>query len=80
MALTGIMSCVCVRVPMLLAQRATFLDLRLFGNSIVMGISTLALTFVAFSGGFLNTFLGSLFLGIGTCYYFFDVLKNAQSS
>ncbi len=76
MALTGIMSCVCA--PMLLAQCATFLDLRRFGNSILMGISTLALTFVVLFGGFLNAFLGGLFLGIGTCYYFFNILKNAH--
>jgi hypothetical protein len=63
---------------MLLAQCAAFLDSCLFVNSILIGVTTLALTFVAFSGGFLGAFLRSLFLGIGIHYYFFNVLKNAQ--
>ncbi len=65
MALTGITSCV-------------LLDFRFFGNLFLVGSSTLALTFVVLSGGFLNAFLCDLFLGIGICYYFFNVLKNAQ--
>jgi type IV secretory pathway TrbL component len=75
-ALTGIVGC--VRAPMLLAQRAAFLNSRLFGNLVIVGITTLALTFVALSGGFLSAFLCSLFLGVGICYYYFNVLKNAQ--
>ncbi len=67
-----------VCAPILLAQRTTFLDSRLFGNLILVGIITFALTFVALSGGFLSAFLGGLFLGVGICYYFFNVLKNAQ--
>jgi hypothetical protein len=73
MALTGIMGC--VHAPMFLAQRAAFLNFCLFGNVKFVGISTLSFTF---SSDFLSTFLRGLFLGIGTHYYFFDVLKNAQ--
>ncbi len=64
-----------LRAPIFLAQRRAFLNFCLFGNAKFVGISTLLLTF---SGDFLSTFLHGLFLGIGTCYYFFDVLKNAQ--
>jgi hypothetical protein len=63
---------------MLLAQRAAFLDSHLFGDSDLVGTSTLALTFVELSGGFLGTFSCGLFLGVGIHYYFFNVLKNAQ--
>jgi hypothetical protein len=73
MALTGIMGR--VHAPIFLAQRAVSLNFCLFGNAKFVGISTLSFTF---SGAFLSTFLRGLFLGVGTCYYFFDVLKNAQ--
>ena len=61
-----------------LAQCAVFLGSRLFGHSYVVGTSTLALTFLALSVGLIGAFLGSLFLGVGIRYYFFDVLKNAK--
>ena len=67
-----------VRTPMLLAQCAAFLDSHLFGDSDLMGTSTLALTFVALSSGFLGTFSRGFFLGVGIHYYFFNVLENAQ--
>ena len=63
---------------MFLAKRAVFRESNLFGYSSVVGTSNLALTFVVLSSGFLNTVLGGLFLGVGICYYFFNVLKNAQ--
>ena len=50
-ALTGIVGR--VRAPMFLAQGATFLRPHLFRDTIVFGTSTLALTFLALSGGFL---------------------------
>jgi hypothetical protein len=64
-----------VHTPIFLAQRAAFLDFRLLGFSKFVGICTLMF---AFSSGFFSTFLCNLFLGIGICYYFLDVLKNAQ--
>ena len=63
---------------MFLAERAAFLDSHLFGDSNVVGTSTFTLTPAALSGGLFGAFLGGLFLGVGICYYFFDVLKNAQ--
>jgi hypothetical protein len=72
-ALTGIMGR--VRAPMFLAQCAAFLNFCLFWNAKFVGINTLSFSF---SSDFLSTFLRGLFLGIGTRYYFFDVLKNAQ--
>ncbi len=76
-ALTGIVGC--VSVPMFLAQCAAFLDSHLFRDTVVRGTTTLALTFLVLSRGFLCTFLFGHFLGIGIHYYFFDVLiKNAQ--
>ena len=72
-ALTGIVGH--MHAPMFLAQCAAFLGFHLLGNSKFVGISTLLFTF---SGDFLSNFLRGLFLGIGTCYYFFDILKNAQ--
>ena len=75
-ALTGIVGR--VRAPMFLAQGTTFLRPHLFWDTIVLGTSTLALTFLALSGGFLGTFLLDPLLGIGTRYYFFNVLKNDQ--
>jgi hypothetical protein len=76
-ALTGIVGR--VRAPMFLAQCASFLDSHLFRDTVVRGTTTFALTFLALSGGFLSTFLfGPCFLGIGICYYFFDILKDAQ--
>ena len=76
MTLTSIVSC--VRAPILLVERAGFLVSHLFRDSNVIGIGTSALTCAALSGGLLSTFLGGLFLGVGICYYFFNVLKNAQ--
>jgi hypothetical protein len=75
-ALTGIVGR--VRTPMFLAQGATFLDSHLFGNSVVVGTTTFALTFFALSGGFLSAFFRGLFLGVGIRYYFLKVLKNTQ--
>ena len=75
MALTGIVGR--VRTPMFLAQRAAFLGPHLFRDTVVRGTTTLALTFFALSGGFLSAFLFGLFLCVGICYYFFDVLENA---
>ncbi len=66
-----------VRTPMLLAQRAAFLDTHLFGDSDLVGTSTLALTFVVLPGGFLGTFSCGFFLGVRIRYYFFNILKNA---
>ena len=57
------------------AQCIAFLNFRLLGDSKFVGISTLMLTF---SGGFLSTLLHGLIFGVGICYYFFNVLKNAQ--
>ena len=54
-----------MRAPMLLAQRAAFLNSHLFGDLDLVGTSTLALTFVALPGGFLGTFSCGLFLGVG---------------
>ncbi len=51
MTLTDIMVCVCA--PVILAQRAAFLNFCLFGNAKFIGISTLSFTF---SGDFLSTF------------------------
>ena len=73
MALTGIVGL--VRAPMFLAQRTAFLDFCLLGDSKFIEISTLMLIF---SGGFFSTLLHGLILGVGTHYYFFKVLKNAQ--
>ena len=75
-ALTGIVGR--VRAPMFLAQGAAFLDSHLFGDSDLVGTSTLALAFLALSGGFLGTFSRGLFLRVGIRYYFFNVFKNAQ--
>ncbi len=66
-----------VRAPMFLAQRTAFVEPHLFRDTIVRGTSTLALTFLALSGGFLGAFLFGPFLGAGIRYYFFDVVKNA---
>ncbi len=76
MALTGIVGH--VYAPMFLAQRAAFLGPHLFRDAVVHGTTTLALTFLVLSGGFLGTFLFDPFLGVGIRYYFLDVLKNAQ--
>ncbi len=76
MALTGIVSCVCA--PMFLAERAAFLDSRLFRDSNVVETSTLALALAALSSAVLGAFLSNLILGGGIRYYFFNVLKNAQ--
>ena len=76
MALTGIVGR--VYAPMFLAQHAAFLEPHLFRDMVVRGTSTLALTFLALSGGFLSAFLFGPFLGVGNCYYFFDILKNTQ--
>ena len=57
------------------AQCIAFLNFRLLGDSKFVGISTLMLTF---SDGFLSTLLHGLIFGVGICYYFFNVLKNAQ--
>jgi hypothetical protein len=73
MALTGIMDR--MRTPMFLAQCAAFLDFCFLGNSKLVGISTLMLTFL---GGFLSTFLCSLFLGVGFCHPLFNILNNTQ--
>jgi hypothetical protein len=73
-ALTGIVGR--VRAPMFLAQCTTFLGPHLFRDTIVFGTSTLALTFLALSGGLLGTFLLDPFLGVGIRYYFFNILKN----
>ena len=51
MALTGIVGR--VSTPMFLAQHAAFLDSHLFRDMVVSGTTTLALTFLALSGGFL---------------------------
>ncbi len=51
MAFTGIMGR--VRAPMFLAQRTAFLEFHLLGDLVVAGISTLVLTFLALSNGFL---------------------------
>ena len=67
-----------MRAPIFLAKRAVFGESHLFGHSYVVGTSTLALTFLALSGGPFGAFLGSLFLGVGTRYYFLDVLKDAK--
>ncbi len=45
---------------------------------VVVGTTTLALTFLALSGGFLSVFFRCLILGIGIHYDFFNVLKNNQ--
>jgi hypothetical protein len=76
MALTGIVGC--VHTPMFLAQRAAFLNSHLFGDTLVCGTTTLVLTFLALSGGFLSVLFHVLFLVVGICYYFFNVLKDAQ--
>ncbi len=65
-ALTGIMGR--VRVPMFLAKRAAFLGPHLLRDTVVRGTSTLALSFLALSGGFLGAFLFGPFLGIGIGY------------
>ncbi len=75
-ALTGIVGR--VRAPMFLAQCATLLRPHLLRDTIVFGTSTLALTFLAFSGGFLGTFFLDPFLGVGIRYYFFNILENDQ--
>ncbi len=62
MTLTGTVSC--VRNPILLAERTTFLVSHLFGDLDVVGISTSALTFVTLSGGLFGAILGGLFLGV----------------
>ncbi len=54
-----------VHAPMFLAQCAAFLDSHLFRDTVVSGTTTLGLTFLALSGGFLSVFFHSLFLGIG---------------
>ena len=76
MALTGILGRVCT--PMFLAQHAAFLDSHLFRDMVVRRTTTLVLAFLALSSGFLSVFFRGLFFGIGTCYYLFNVLKNAQ--
>ncbi len=58
-ALTGIMGP--VHTPIFLAQGAAFLNFCLFGNAKFVGICTLML---AFSGGFLSTFLHGLSLAL----------------
>ena len=75
-ALTGIVGR--VRAPMFLAQHAAFLEPHLFGEMVVHVKTTLALTFLMLFSGFLGTFLFGLVLGIGICYYFFNVLENDQ--
>jgi hypothetical protein len=60
--LTGIIGR--LRAPIFLAQRAAFLNFCLFGFCLPFPV-----TF---------SVLSCLFLGVGTCYYFFDVLKNTQ--
>jgi hypothetical protein len=67
-----------VSAPMFLAQHAAFLDSHLFRDTIVVGTTTLALTFLMLSGGFLSVFFCGLVLGIGIHYDFFNVLKNNQ--
>ncbi len=54
-ALTGIVGR--MLAPMFLAQCAAFLEPHLFGDMIVCGTSTFALTFLVLSGGFLGAFL-----------------------
>jgi hypothetical protein len=75
-AFTGIMYH--MGTPMFLAQRTVFLKSHLLGDSVVAGISTLALTFLALYSGFLRAFFRGLFLGIGIHCNFFNVLKNNQ--
>ncbi len=67
-----------VRAPMFLEERAAFLVSHLFGDSNVVGTSTLTFTPAALSGGILGAFFSGLFLDVGIRYYFFNVLKNAQ--
>ncbi len=76
MAVTGIVGR--VRAPMFLAQCTAFLDSHLFRDTVVLGTTTLVLPFLVLSGGFLTVFFHGLFLSIRICYYFFDVLENAQ--
>ncbi len=76
-ALTGIVGP--VHAPMFLAQCTAFLEPHLFRDTVVRGTTTLALTFLALSGGFLGTFLFGLFLGIGICYYFSTFSRTPNS-
>ena len=68
-----------MRAPMFLAQGTTFLRPHLFWDTIVFGTSTLALTFLALSGGFLGTFLLDPFLGVGIRYYFSTSSRTTDS-
>ncbi len=68
MAFIGIMGC--MRTPMFLAQRTVFLKSHLLKDLLVAGISTLVLTFLVLSSGFLRAFFHGLFLGIGIHYNF----------
>ncbi len=65
--------------PILLAQHTTFLNVCLLGNANLMGISTLAVTFVALFGGLLNTFLGdiSLVLEFATTFSTFSRMPSS---
>ncbi len=57
-ALTSIMGC--LRAPMFLAKRTTFLKFHLLGDL----VSTLVLAFLALSSGFLQAFFCNLILGV----------------
>ncbi len=77
MALTCIVGC--VHAPMFLAQRAAFLEPHLFRDMVVRGTTTLVLTFLALSGGFLGlSFLTlSLVLECATTYSTFSRTPNS---
>ena len=64
---------------MFLAQRAAFLDPHLFRDMVVVGTTTLALTFLMLSGGFLSVFFHGLDLGIGIHYDFSMFSRTTRS-
>jgi hypothetical protein len=59
-----VLTALTVCAPMLLAQRTAFLDSHLFGDSDLVGTSTLAVTFVALSGSFLELSLVAFSLAL----------------
>jgi hypothetical protein len=74
MALTGIVGR--VHASLFLAQHTAFLDSHLFRDTVIVGTTTLVLTFLVLFSGFHRAFFHGLFLGIGIHYDFFNVFKN----
>ncbi len=74
MAITGIVGH--VHAPIILAQRAAFVNFRLFGNAKFIEISTLSFTF---SGDFLSIFFVafSLVLELATTFSTFSRMPNS---